>query len=72
MTIKTRKNGTTRFTLYFSQVNSCFVFTRIDAGVNTETTLLECQDEIEAIIYWHDRLKFYCDVVGINYIDLEY
>lgn len=72
MIISVRTNGTTQFTLYFSRVNNCFVFRRVDVGTETDLQLLtECQNESEALDYFNERVGFYCSVVGITPDDMR-
>lgn len=49
----------TRFDLQFSKVNNCFLFTRTDGGMATETTLLPDLDKAEANRFYADRVEFY-------------
>jgi len=69
--MKNRRYGVTHFQLYWSDVNTSFIFRRVDAGTTNEHTILSGYSEKDAIKYFNDKVSFYCEVVGIEESDMR-
>ena len=54
----------TYFTAGYSPENQAFIYTRVDAGRNTESKVLQTRAEVNW--YFRDRVDGFKKVVGLN------